>query len=234
MLAVVRNRLSALAAGGVVAIGLTVGSAAAQDLELSADRYGTAARAALDAFPEGADVAVLVSGASFADGLAAAPVAAFYGGPILLTAPSSVPAATEAVLAELGVADVLVVGGPAAVGYEVSNALELDYQVHRIAGADRYATAAQAAREAFPEGADVAVLVSGASFADGLAAAPVAAFYGGPILLTAPSSVPAATEAVLAELGVADVLVVGGPAAVGYEVSNALELDYQVHRIAGG
>jgi hypothetical protein len=114
---------------------VAVPSARAQELPSAPDRYGTAARAAVEAFPGGATVAVLASGEGFADALAAAPLAAFYDAPVLLTGRSSLPEVTRAALVELGVADVLVMGGPAAVGLEVTNALHGGYQVSRVAGA---------------------------------------------------------------------------------------------------
>lgn len=109
------------------------GSAAAEP-DLRADRYGTAALVALSAFPDGADVAVLASGENYPDALAAAPLAAFYDAPILLTRRTSVPMDTREALAELDVADVIVIGGPAAVDNASLDVLRADYQVSRVAG----------------------------------------------------------------------------------------------------
>jgi len=209
------------------------GAGSATEVPTTSDRYGTAAQAAFEAFPGGASVAVLASGETFADALAAAPLAAFYDAPILLTRQSTLPPSTAGALEALGVADVIVMGGPGAVGFDVSNGLELEYQVSRVAGPDRYATAAQAALDAFPGGADLALLASGETFADALAAAPLAAFYDAPILLTRQGATPAATLAALRTLGVADIVVMGGPGAIGFDQTNRLELDYQVSRVAG-
>ncbi len=219
-----------LALAGIM---LSAAPAAAQPIPTPPDRYGTAAAAAFEAFPGGSNVAILASGENFPDALAAAPLAAFYDAPILLTQRASLPPVTAAALVELGVADVIVMGGPGAVSFAISNALELNYQVGRVAGDDRYGTAAQAARDAFPAGAGVAVLASGENFPDALAAAPLAAFYDAPILLTGRTTIPPVTAAALADLGVADVIIMGGPGAVSFAVSNALELDYQVSRVAG-
>ncbi|WP_150309098.1 cell wall-binding repeat-containing protein [Planctomonas psychrotolerans] len=224
--------------GGPYAVSTSVHNALELDYQVSrvagVDRYGTAAAVAGAVFDDGADVAVLVSGENFADALAAAPLAWGYDAPILLTGSTTLPAATEAALEGLEVADVIVVGGSAAVSTDISNALESDYQVSRIAGADRFETAAMVAAEAFPDGTDIAVLVSGEGFADALAAGPLANGYYAPILLTRQGMLPEATATALADAEVADVLIVGGPAAVGFDVSNALEIDYQVTRIAGG
>lgn len=118
-----------------MALGLMpLATASAQTSPPSADRYGTAAQAARWAFPDGADVAVLASGETFADALGAAPLAAAYDAPILLSGRDVLPDATRTALAELGVTDVLVMGGTAAISDAVTNSLHADHQVSRIAG----------------------------------------------------------------------------------------------------
>ncbi|MGH9157920.1 MAG: cell wall-binding repeat-containing protein, partial [Acidimicrobiales bacterium] len=86
--------------------------------------------------------------------------------------------------------------------------------VRRIAGPDRYATAAAVSAELYPPGVAVAYLATGAGFADALAAVPAAARAGGPVLLVEPSAVPAATAAELARLRPGRIVVLGGPEAV--------------------
>jgi putative cell wall-binding protein/lysophospholipase L1-like esterase len=93
--------------------------------------------------------------------------------------------------------------------------------IERIAGADRYETAAAVSRAAFANGAPVAFLASGTVYADALAAAPAATAAGGPVLLTAPDALPAATQAELGRLRPASVVVVGGTSAVSDEVASA-------------
>jgi putative cell wall-binding protein len=200
-----------------------------------ADRYETAALLATEAFPGGADVVLVASGEGFADALAAAPLAASLNAPIVLTRSGSVPAATAAALAELGPADVIVLGGTAAISQGVFNTLAGGpWQATRYAGADRYETAALLATEAFPGGADVVLVASGEGFADALAAAPLAASLNAPIVLTRSGSVPAATAAALAELGPADVIVLGGTAAISQGVFNTLAGGpWQATRYAG-
>ncbi|HEU5083307.1 MAG TPA: cell wall-binding repeat-containing protein, partial [Acidimicrobiales bacterium] len=72
--------------------------------------------------------------------------------------------------------------------------------VERIAGADRYSTAAAVALDGWPNGSDV-VLARGDDFPDGLAAAFLANPGPFPILLTDPNRLPAATLSALQELG---------------------------------
>ena len=120
---------------GVIAVlGLVMAIPANAQEPADGDRYGTAARAAVDAFPDGAGVAVLASGETFADALAAAPLAAASDAPILLSGRDVLPEVTRTTLANLNVADILVMGGAAAISNEVTNSLHADYQVSRIAG----------------------------------------------------------------------------------------------------
>jgi len=65
--------------------------------------------------------------------------------------------------------------------------------VTRVAGADRYATAAAVSRSSQPVGVPVAYIATGTGFPDALGAGPAAARQGGPLLLTAPGSLPKAT-----------------------------------------
>ena len=65
--------------------------------------------------------------------------------------------------------------------------------VERLAGRDRYATAAAVAQE-FAPGVPVAYVASGLDFPDALAGAAAAGAQGSPVLLTSPRSVPAATS----------------------------------------
>lgn len=80
----------------------------------------------------------------------------------------------------------------------------------RIAGADRYDTAARISAATWPSGASAAVLVSGDAHAEALVAAPLAAKLGGPVLLTRASGIPTYTALELARLRPAQVVIVGG------------------------
>ena len=94
--------------------------------------------------------------------------------------------------------------------------------VTRIAGVDRYSTAAAIAGRAFPGGAPVVYLATGESFPDGLAAGPAAAHQGGPLLLTRGGSLPGATRDALRSLAPSKVVIVGGVGAVSGAVAQAV------------
>lgn len=102
---------------------------------------------------------------------------------------------------------------------------EESQSVTRLAGVNRYETAAKIARTTGEIGGRV-VVTSGDNYADALSASMLAA----PILLVAKDSVPAATEKALEELQPAEVIVVGGEASVSQAVYQAV---YATERIAG-
>lgn len=183
------------------------------------DRYATAIAASASAFPAGgAPVVVMASGQDFPDALAACGLAGALEGPVLLTRPAGLTAGTMAELARLGTRRVLVVGGPRAVEPAVERALaESGIEVERIAGADRYETAAAVAmRVGDAKGAtpEVAFVVRGDGFADALAVAPIAYRRAYPVLLTRPDALSPATAAALGALGSSEVVIAGGIAAV--------------------
>jgi len=91
----------------------------------------------------------------------------------------------------------------------------------RMAGSDRFATAADVSRSSFSSGVPVAFVATGWSFADALSAGPAAAQLGGPILLTG-EELPAVTAEELARLRPARIVVVGGEAAVSAAVAGQL------------
>ncbi|MHB8467549.1 MAG: cell wall-binding repeat-containing protein, partial [Acidimicrobiales bacterium] len=107
----------------------------------------------------------------------------------------------------------------------------------RLAGGDRFATAATIADAAFPNGATSAILVTAFNFPDALSAGYLAGVTpgGAPILLVgAHVPIAGATLAALHALKAHDVTIVGGPAAVGVDVAGALASDgYRVTRVSG-
>jgi SpoIID/LytB domain protein len=199
-----------------------------------ADRYATAAAVAAK-FPVGAPVAYVASGEAFPDALAGAARAGALGGPVLLTDPQRLPSATAGALTRLKPAKIVVLGGRSAVSDAVLTALR-PYSVGgatRVAGADRYETAAQVAAS-FPQGVATVYVASGADFPDALAGAAVAAAGEQPVLLTAPGSLPKSTVDAITRLAPAKVVVLGGTGAVSTAVEAQLKgLVGTVTRVAG-
>ena len=110
---------------------------------------------------------------------------------------------------------------------------------NRLAGTDRYDTAAVIAEAAFPSGVGSVVVASGVNFADALAGA----YYAGAgapacpqsaILLTAPDSLPPATQKALTTLKATRATILGGTAAVSANVASQLQsLGLTVSRVGG-
>jgi putative cell wall-binding protein len=87
--------------------------------------------------------------------------------------------------------------------------------VSRLAGADRYATAAAVSASRWPADApSMAFVATGLNFADALAAVPMAGAWDIPLLLTNPGSLSAATAAELRRLNPTQVIILGAGGAV--------------------
>lgn len=191
-----------------------------------ADRFATAAAVSAASFTPGVPVAYVATGADFPDALAAGAAAAEAGGPVLLVTAGGVPPATAAELARLRPGAIKLIGGAGVVsdavlatlsGYATSGAAQ------RIAGANRFATAAALSADTFGSGAPVAYVATGANFPDALAGVAAAAATGGPILLTPPGELAAETAAELARLRPGRIVVLGGTGVVSEAVAAALE-----------
>ncbi|HVM68165.1 MAG TPA: cell wall-binding repeat-containing protein [Acidimicrobiales bacterium] len=179
------------------------------------DRYATAAAVSAATFPGGAPVAYLATGADYPDALTAA-AAAGGRGPVLLGGAGGLPSVTLAELKRLRPARVVVVGGttglPASTEPAVRSALP-GAGLTRIAGADRYATAAAVATASFSAPVPVAWVATGGGFADALSAA-AAAGGRGPVLLVPRQGIPLATTFALGSLQPRRVYLVGGASAI--------------------
>ncbi|HET9878002.1 MAG TPA: cell wall-binding repeat-containing protein [Candidatus Limnocylindria bacterium] len=114
---------------------------------------------------------------------------------------------TRRFLAALAIAATLATMLPAAPAAAAGNAA---FKLERLAGTDRYATAAAISRRFFPAGVPVVFVATGAGFADGLAAGPAAAKLGGPVLFTAATWLPGSTLTEITRLKPGRIIVVGG------------------------
>jgi putative cell wall-binding protein len=193
------------------------------------NRYETSAAISKHRFPE-SNIAVLATGASFADALAASSLAGAELCPLLLTEQAGLPAPIAAELDRLGVLGVFVVGGTSAVGEGVVDDLEdMGINVTRVSGANRYATARQVANYLIDimgnenrHWRGEAFFCRGDDFADALAVAPHAYALGMPILLVQTNSVPADTAAAITSLSIDDGYVIGGTGAISAATQTAL------------
>ena len=103
----------------------------------------------------------------------------------------------------------------------------------RLAGTDRFETAAAVADAAYPSGADVAIIANARNYPDALAGAALAGLKSAPLLLTDADALPDVTAEELDALGVSSVYILGGTVAVSQAVEDTLAESYTVTRLAG-
>ena len=202
------------------------------------DRYRTAVRTSQTGF-ERAGAVVIASGSAYADALAASGLAGLLEAPVLLTRQASLPAEVAAEVRRLGATRAVIVGGPAAVGAGVAATLDAlpGVSVTRIAGADRYATAAAVAGVVAADAgyAGEVVVVRGDDFADALSVAPVAYAGAMPVLLARRTALTAPAAALLASAETTHAIFAGGAAALAPELERSVASAYGVAttRLAG-
>ena len=104
----------------------------------------------------------------------------------------------------------------------------------KIAGSDRYDTAAKLSRENF-ERADTVILANGLALADGLAITPLASYIKAPILLVRKDSIPTQTIDEIKRLGAKNIIIVGGETVVSNNINKELnKIGIQnIKRLAG-
>ena len=181
-----------------------------------ADRYATAAAISASVFGPGVPVAYVAAGMVFSDALAGGVAAGRRGGPMLLVGRDDIPAATAGELSRLQPKEIVVLGGTTVVSDGVVSALRAYTTggVRRLAGPDRYATAAAISDATFAPGAGVAYVATGAGYADALSGGVAAGRQGGPVLLVSRDQVPGATAHELGRLKPKRIVVLGGTAVV--------------------
>lgn len=201
-----------------------------------ADRYESAAAVSRAGFPSTAPVVVVANGEEFPDALAAGPVAAKLGGPLLLTQEAGLTAATKTEIVRLKPSKIVVAGGTAAISAGVVTSLKgLAATVVRVSGADRYETSRKLASYAFSS-ASVAFVASGDAFPDALSAGAGAAGMSAPLLLVSSGATTAnaAAGSLAKTLQVSAVRVIGGTAVVADTTVNTLKASVSnTVRVAG-
>lgn len=191
-----------------------------------ATRYATAAAVSAAAYPSGATDVMIATGADFPDALAGSATAGRLGMPVLLTLPTQLPAPTTAELNRLKPQRIWVLGGTSVISEGVRVALQSyasSGQATRVAGADRFATAAQISNRWYAPGVQAAFVAVGSNFADALAGAPAAALRDSPLLLVRSTSIPSSTAAELDRLDPQRIYVLGGTAVISNAVATSLD-----------
>jgi len=96
-------------------------------------------------------IVIVATGENFPDALGAGPAGGVESAPVLLVTKNSIPAATKAELSRLQPNEIHIAGGTAVISASVEQQLGA-YAAHivRLAGANRYETAAELSKSAFP------------------------------------------------------------------------------------
>ena len=191
-----------------------------------ADRYATAVATSLAYYLPGVARVYVATGLNYPDALSAAPAAAHFASPLLLTTPGALPANVRAEIVRLNPAQIVVVGGSSVVSDAVFADLTTIKPTVRLSGPDRYATSRAIATDAFGTNAPTAYLATGENFPDALSASPAAAHFAGPLLLVpGTAALPdAATTAELTALHTTTVKIAGGASVVSTGIETALRL----------
>ncbi|UAJ78936.1 cell wall-binding repeat-containing protein [Leifsonia sp. ZF2019] len=180
------------------------------------DRFATSVAVSQAAYPDASTVGTVyvANGTSFPDALGGGPAAAHDSGPLLLTAPGSLPSVVSDEIKRLQPKHIVVVGGPAVVSDNVYKALgALTPDLKRVSGSDRFATARAVVANAFTSAPTVYVS-TGLNFPDSLSAGAAAGSLHAPLLLVngGAASVDADTAALLRSLGTSNIVIIGGTA----------------------
>jgi putative cell wall-binding protein len=192
-------------------------------------RIDTAVAISQYAFPGGADRAFLARADVFADALAAG---ALTGGPVLLVPQcGSVPRSVADEIERLDPAEVLALGGGAAVCDDLLAAAARGRSRGRLAGTSRFTTAVEISREQFPDGATEVYIADAQDSPDAVAAG---ALTAGPILLVpGDGAVPSEVSAEIARLDPRRVIALGGTAVVSARVLQDAAAGRATGRLAG-
>jgi putative cell wall-binding protein len=199
----VKTQLAGYTTGGIQRLG-------------GANRFETSALISQTSFSPGVPVAYVANAYKFPDALSGAAAAGKLGGPVLLTAATSLPAAIATELDRLNPAKIVILGGAAAVtdGVEAQLASYTSGPVERYAGANRFETSAAISAHTFEPNVPVVYLANAYNFPDALSGAAAAGTLGGPVLLTAAGSLSPAVEAELTRLNPRRIIVLGGDKAI--------------------
>ncbi|MGM7678199.1 cell wall-binding repeat-containing protein [Microbacterium sp. A94] len=200
-----------------------------------ANRYETAL-AISKRYSAGVPAVFVATGSNFPDALSAAAAASLVDGPLLLTPANALPKNVRAEIQRLKPQQIYVIGGTGAVNAQVFNALKpLAPKITRLGGTDRYETARTIIKSVFST-SSTALLATGRTFPDALAATGAAGLLDAPVVLVdgASSKIPDATVKLLRSLNVRSVTIAGGPGAVSTGIgAHARALGFTVQRLGG-
>jgi putative cell wall-binding protein len=188
------------------------------------DRIDTVNQVAMTGWSEGAKTVIIARSDDFPDALAGVTLAKKYDAPILVTSPVSLEKSVLEVLQELKPQEIIILGGTGAISAKVENQIKdgasWTDNIRRIAGKNRYETAALIASE-IPNSGEIA-LATGTNFPDALTMASAAAAKDIPILLTQKDVLPNETLDTIKSSKYEKVYVAGGEGVISSALTNQL------------
>lgn len=175
------------------------------------NRFETAVAIARQAFPIPPTTVYLAEGLALADAMAAG---SLWDGPVVLTTGSTLPDAVRTYLNEVQPERVIALGGTGAVPQVVLEQAKVSEttELGRLAGANRFETANEIAKHAFPYGADVVYITDGTGSQGIIGSDPLAgaSLRNGPILFgSRQDGLSSATLEVISNLGATQVVQLG-------------------------
>ncbi len=167
-----------------------------------------------------------------ADAMVAVPFAKKYDAPILMTPSNELSASVLNEISRLAAKTVYIVGGEGAISSQVESQLQgYGITTIRVAGSDRYETAAKIATLVGSPG--TVYLAYGYGEPDALAASALAAEQGIPILLTDMNAIPESTKDELKSLVPRNLKLLGGTGVISTGQEQSLADSYVVERWGG-
>ncbi|MEW1975839.1 cell wall-binding repeat-containing protein [Microbacterium profundi] len=196
-------------------------------------RYETAITVS-QRYSPGVPAVFVATGLNFPDALSAAAAAAYLGGPLLLTPSGSLPSAVATEITRLDPKHIYIAGDRGVVSATVESSLNRIAPTQRLGGLSRYDTGNKIIETIFPS-APHAFIATGRTFPDALAATGAAGAVDAPVVLVdgTQSALSPESEALLADLGVESVTIVGGTGAVTAAIERQLSIRYSTNRIGG-
>jgi putative cell wall-binding protein len=153
--------------------------------------------------------AVIATGETFPDALAAAPLAKKYDAPILLTNYNELSKSISNELERLKVKHAFIIGGDGVISNSVENQIKSKgIETERISGANRYETAIKIAEKVGTS--DEIVITTGEDFTDALSISSIAAKKMMPIILTEKNTMPDVVKNYISDNKISNAYILGG------------------------
>src|SRR3712207_1101797 len=178
------------------------------------DRIETAINIS-EKYHDKADVVIVVRHDLFPDSMTSSVLAKLKDAPILLNPTVKLDPRVGAEIKRLGAKEIIIVGGESSISEKVREELktyDVDKNVERIAGHDRYGTSEMVARRVvgITGKKNIGVVASGEVFPDALSVGTFASREGYPILLVKKNAVPLQIAKAVKDLSINKTYIAGG------------------------